>query len=68
MSKKDIMELSVLVLGEMMRSESYDLVSPGDMSYQAVDFAIGIAKETNEQFNEFPKLKTPQEIITKTKQ
>jgi hypothetical protein len=68
MSKKEIMELSVLVLGEMMRSESYDLVSPSDMSYQAVDFAIGIANETNEQFNEFPKLKTPQEIIVKTKQ
>jgi len=63
MNKKEIMKLSVLVLGEMMRSNSYDDVSPKDMSYQAVEYAIGIANETKEQFKELPRLKTHQEII-----
>jgi hypothetical protein len=65
MSKKEVMELSVLILGEMMRSESYDLVAPNDASYQAVQYAIGISNETSEQLKKYPSLKPPQEILTK---
>lgn len=45
---KNILQLSVLILGEMMRSSSYDSVSPADQSYQSVQYAIELIKSLKE--------------------
>lgn len=45
---KKVLELSVKILGEMMRSSSYDSVSPSDQAYQAVEYAIELIKSLKE--------------------
>jgi len=44
-SDKNVLLLSVKVLGEMFRSSSYNEVSPSDMSFEAVRFAHLLIKE-----------------------
>lgn len=48
LTDKRILDLSVQILGEMMRSSSYDSVPPSDQAYQAIDYAIELIKSLKE--------------------